>query len=520
MAFDSAGAFSAVFEEGVRRLVASEVHDPVKVYDPVKGELFANDNYEPWLLVIVTVLIISLGSLAAGAGLGGGGIFVPIYACVLGVGAKAAVPMSTATILGGALGNMISIAFARHPDPQNNKPLIDYESCTFMQSGELLGVVFGVCLNLILPEILIIVFLAVLLGFSAYKTLAQGLQRFHDESAKSKAEEAKTSQPQEGGAEEAASNADAGDDAGASRWRIAGTSTLAAKSSAEVTASTVVLENVQVQADDPTAPPEAAMPESVQDAKPEVSDRLAKILAEDAVQFPLWAWAMLVPMTAYTCIYAILKSSTFSVCSPVAYWLWYFSPVPVLGLFMLASAVILKRRYQRKKDAGYTFIGENEEKPSYREMVWNNATLKQFPAIALLAGVAAGLLGIGGGMVIGPLFIQLDMHPKVGSSSCAFMILWTAISGVIQYYFADKLGWQFILYGIVIGVVSGQIGQHFVDHMLRKSGRPSVVIFLLGGIVLVACIAMTGTGVYKLISGLVDGANMFEFDTYDFQCHT
>jgi len=100
------------------------------------------------------------------------------------------------------------------------------------------------------------------------------------------------------------------------------------------------------------------------------------------------------------------------------------------------------------------------------------------------------------------------------------MILWTAISGVVQYYFADKLGWQFIVYGIVIGVISGQIGQHFVDHMLRKSGRPSVVIFLLGGIVLVACIAMTGTGVYKLISGLVDGANMFEFDTYDFQCHT
>jgi len=436
--------------------------------------------------------------LAAGAGIGGGGLFVPLYAFVLGVGAKAAVPMSKATILGGALGNMISIAFARHPDPKNNKPLIDYESCTFMQSGELLGVVFGVLLNLILPEILIIVFLAVLLSFNAYKTLAKGVQKYRDESAKMakiKAEEAKMSQPQESSAEEAASKVEAVED------------------------GTVVLEKVQVQVDDPTVPPDSATPNSFLDAKPEVSETLAKILAEDAVQFPLWAWAMLVPMTAYTCVYAILKSRM-SVCSPVGYWLWYFSPVPVLGLFMLACAVILKKRYQRKKDAGYTFIGENEEKPPYREMVWNNATLKQFPVIALLAGVAAGLLGIGGGMVIGPLFIQLDMQPKVGSSSCAFMILWTAISGVVQYYFADKLGWQFILYGIVIGVISGQIGQHFVDHMLRKSGRPSVVIFLLGGIVLVACIAMTGTGVYKLISGLMDGANMFEFDTYDFQCHT
>merc|ERR1739845_224973 len=111
------------------------------------------------------------------------------------------------------------------------------------------------------------------------------------------------------------------------------------------------------------------------------------------------------------------------------------------------------------------------ETPDYREMKWTDATLRQFPLIAVLAGVAAGLLGIGGGMVIGPLFIGLDMQPKVGSSSCAFMILWTAISGVVQYSFAGKIGWEFILYGVVVGLISGQMGQRGVDHMLRKSGR-------------------------------------------------
>merc|ERR1719324_1143474 len=152
--------------------------------------------------------------------------------------------------------------------------------------------------------------------------------------------------------------------------------------------------------------------------------------------------------------------------------------------------MILKKRHQRRVDAGYVFKGDGEEKPDYRDMKWTDDSLKKFPSIALLAGVSAGLLGIGGGMVIGPLFIQLDMQPKVGSSSCAFMILWTAVSGVVQYAFAGKLGWQFILYGIAVGFVSGQLGQRGVDHMLKKSGRPSMVIFLLGGIVLVACVAM------------------------------
>merc|ERR1719375_1308339 len=93
--------------------------------------------------------------------------------------------MSKATILGGALGNMMSLAFARHPDTKNKtKPLIDYEASTFMQSGELLGVVFGVLLNMVLPEIIIIIFLAMLLSFNAYKTLQKGRSKYKAESKK------------------------------------------------------------------------------------------------------------------------------------------------------------------------------------------------------------------------------------------------------------------------------------------------------------------------------------------------
>merc|ERR1719367_2127938 len=92
-----------------RRLAA-----PTTDYDAVRGNLFGEEApFEFWRLLVVTVLVLGLGSLAAGAGIGGGGLFVPLYAFVLGVGAKAAVPMSKATILGAAIGNMISIGFAR-----------------------------------------------------------------------------------------------------------------------------------------------------------------------------------------------------------------------------------------------------------------------------------------------------------------------------------------------------------------------------------------------------------------------
>ena len=127
-------------------------------------------------LIVTTILILVLGSLAAGAGIGGGGLFVPIYMVLLGAGPKGAVPLSKATILGGAVGNFISIGPARHPKaPKPGRPLIDYESSTFMQSGELLGVVFGVLLNNLLPALVIVVFLVLILSYNSFKTLKKAI---------------------------------------------------------------------------------------------------------------------------------------------------------------------------------------------------------------------------------------------------------------------------------------------------------------------------------------------------------
>merc|ERR1712146_202796 len=97
------------------------------------------------------------------------------------------------------------------------------------------------------------------------------------------------------------------------------------------------------------------------------------------------------------------------------------------------GAIILAKK-QEAEETGYVKL---EDAPYY-DMVWTTENLLKFPKTALLAGLAAGLLGIGGGMVLGPLFIEIGMQPTVAKSSCAFMILWTGLSGVIQYAMADS----------------------------------------------------------------------------------
>ena len=143
-----------------------------------------------------------------------------------------------------------------------------------------------------------------------------------------------------------------------------------------------------------------------------------------------------------------------------------------------------------------------------------------FPAIACFAGLTSGLLGIGGGMINGPLFVAMNLHPRVATSSCAFEILWTAISGVLLYFFAGKIGWAFIVWCVCIGFVAGLIGQFGLDAVLKRIGRPSVVVLLLGTIVGSACMGMLITGSIKIGRDVSAGKNLFYFNTYDFKCIT
>ena len=52
------------------------------------------------------------------------------------------------------------------------------------------------------------------------------------------------------------------------------------------------------------------------------------------------------------------------------------------------------------------------------------------------------------------------------------MVLGTASRDVAQYALEGKLGWQYIPYGTVVGLVRGQSEQQLEVAALKGSGRP------------------------------------------------
>merc|ERR1712072_1430691 len=74
-----------------------------------------------WVGFAVSILAILL---AAGGGIGGGGMLVPIYILIMHFLPKEAVPLSNATILGGSVANCALNVMKRQK--QVDRPLIDF----------------------------------------------------------------------------------------------------------------------------------------------------------------------------------------------------------------------------------------------------------------------------------------------------------------------------------------------------------------------------------------------------------
>eukprot|EP01113_Clastostelium_recurvatum_P045815 TRINITY_DN7934_c0_g1_i3.p1 TRINITY_DN7934_c0_g1~~TRINITY_DN7934_c0_g1_i3.p1 ORF type:complete len:439 (-),score=64.84 TRINITY_DN7934_c0_g1_i3:244-1560(-) len=119
-------------------------------------------------------------AISAGAGIGGGGIYIPILILITGFETKEAVPLSNTLVAGASLANLIQNFTKRRPH-NPSKSLIDFETALLIEPLTLGGTIIGVFLHQIFPAYLILILLAVAMGITTVKTTTKGVHMHRKE---------------------------------------------------------------------------------------------------------------------------------------------------------------------------------------------------------------------------------------------------------------------------------------------------------------------------------------------------
>ena len=100
-------------------------------------------------------------------------------------------------------------------------------------------------------------------------------------------------------------------------------------------------------------------------------------------------------------------------------------------------------------------------------MVLVSACPRTAQGVALATGVLAGLVGVGGGLVLSPFFLITGMEPAMAVGTSATCVLFTSCSTTIQYVFTDRIIMSLaVVYGFValaasyVGTRNGLAWQH------------------------------------------------------------
>ncbi|WIA31149.1 hypothetical protein OEZ86_001161 [Tetradesmus obliquus] len=368
-----------------------------------------------------------------------------------------AVAMSNVTVLGGSFANFICNVSRRR---SNGAPTVDWELILMMEPTTIAGALFGAMLNKLLPNYVTTYLLTAMLSFMA------GL----------------------------AADSEAAQDAldGVAAW-------LPGMLQSDDTARLANLADVSTLCQGDTLGDNRDVAGSYTSSVPLKAAGGSAISAVSHPDQPAKA-AQREPCLPLPHLLALLLLSGWVVASDIAqgsvrcgswrYWAVTLSVLAPIAVILLVFRRILLRKYNHDDLAPGHVLPEGQ-------LHWTATTTLLYPAICSSAGLVAGLFGIGGGVVKGPLMLELGVPPDVAAATSATMIMFTAGSACVVY---SRFGQILADYGAILvafGFCTTLCSQLLTFALIKMIGRRSVIVFMMVTLMSIAC------GIMYVQSGLV-----------------
>ena len=213
---------------------------------------------------------------------------------------------------------------------------------------------------------------------------------------------------------------------------------------------------------------------------------------------------ILVPFLIMAGLSILRESHIVSKCSSI-YWILIISFFGIVIIYDYYIFNHIQTEYSFRKIINFPY--------DERDINWTKETIIKLCFIGFLAGFIAGVIGIGGGVVLGPILLDLGIHPVVGTVTTNMLVLITSSSTTFQFILFKMLNIEYGIICIIFSALGSYSGTYLVNTYVKKTGKQSFIVLILFCVVVTSAVVLPLSSLINIIDDYNKGYNIFEFES-------
>lgn len=118
-----------------------------------------------------------------------------------------------------------------------------------------------------------------------------------------------------------------------------------------------------------------------------------------------------------------------------------------------------------------------------------------FPMVAFGTGFLGAMLGLGGGILLSPVLIEVGMHSEAVQATVASFVFLSSSLATIQYFMMGQIVWHYAVWYGLVAVLATFLGQTACEVFIRKRRRYSFITLSVSSVLFLSlvCLCVVGT---------------------------
>merc|ERR1719235_1542196 len=129
--------------------------------------------------------------------------------------------------------------------------------------------------------------------------------------------------------------------------------------------------------------------------------------------------------------------------------------------------------------------------------------------IAFGGGALGGLLGLGGGVIMSPVLLEVGMHSESVQATTAVIVFLSSSLATIQFALMNQIVWHYALWYSSITIIATLLGQRLCEVYVRRTGRYSLITLSIAGVLLFSLVALSIVGTQQVYQDIKYGQQMW-----------